>query len=395
MARVSLALGADAAAEFDAMSSPQEDDDRLDRLVEQSQLSAPMATTALSALSTRMSAYPTLTPEEQAAALARCARGLEAQAFLEASTLEGAARRTDRQVRAAHRAVRDADAARAELVGSMYRLALVICKELATERYGPERTHDLLPDLVSEANIAVVEAIGTFDPAKVPAFSKYAGRVIRDRVRMCLQKVSPVGVAPSWLRLKRIYVVLVPEVEMRLGRTPTRVEMQEELRRVCMRWAADRLTDDQKLLPQDEQVNLMESKLRKQGMLGAIERIEDVLQATQHVASLDSPLGEDGGATLGGTIAHQDLPSDYDAVEHDELRRDLLEALSALSERERMIVLYKYGFVDGEQWTYAALAPKFGVSAERIRQIERGVLGKLRGPGSATLAPHLPSQVAV
>lgn len=385
---VDLAFGADAAAEFDALPSEEEEETHLAELVARSQSSSGREhLSSLSALSQQLSAYPPLPPEEQAKRIAAFRQGVAAAKLL----ADGLDRR---QRRDAERAVRAGQYAQTELVGSMYRLALIICQELAAERYGRERMLDMLSDLVSEANIAVVEAVAAFDEARSPAFSLYAGRVMRDKVRMVLQKSSTSGVAPSWLRLKRIYTVLRPEIEMKLGRTPTEVEMQQELRVVCMRWASDRLTPDEQQLPADARVALMEAKLRKQGMLGAIDRLSEVLSLTQQTTSLDAPLGDGEGARLGDVLAQPASDSGYDAVEHGELRRDLMAALSTLTEREQKIVLYKYGFIDGEQWTYAKLAPKFGVSAERIRQIERNVLSKLGTPTFANLSPHLLSHTA-
>lgn len=380
---VDLAFGPEAAAEFDSLPSEHEEDTHLAGLVARASSGAGREhLSSLSALTQQLSAYPPLAPEDQAVRIEAFRRGIVAQE--QAATMAPGAKR-----RALERDANAGRRAQTELVGSMYRLALIICQELAAERYGRERMLDMLSDLVSEANIAVVEAVATYDEARSPAFSLYAGRVMRDRVRMMLQKSATVGVAPSWLRLKRIYTVVRPEVEMKLGRTPTEVEMQAELRVICLRWAADRLTAEQQALPEAQRLELMESKLRKQGMLGAIDRLSEVLSATQQTTSLDAPLGDGEGARLGDVIAQPTADSGYDTVEHDELRRDLMDALSSLSEREQQIVLHKYGFVDGQEWTYAKLAPKFGVSAERIRQIERNVLTKLRTPKFSNLAPHL------
>lgn len=342
---------------------------------------------ALSSLSQQMQPYPVLSVEEQHAALAAYNAGLAARAQLAAGT-------AGRKRRQLEETARRGESAHAQLVGSMFRLVLVIARENAAQRYGRERSLDMLSDLVAEANVAVVEAVDSYDPAKCPAFNTYAGRVVRDRVRMCLSKTSSVGLAPSWLRLKRLATVLSPEVAARLGRTPNTAEMQEALHVVCLKWAKDRLTDAQRMLPEEEQLALMEAKLRKQGMLGAIERYEEVMIATQQVASLDSPVGDEGGARLADMLPGVGGSSEFEAVELDELRRDLMAALSALPERDREIVLYRFGFMDGEQWTYARLAPRYKVSAERIRQIERNVLTKLRGPGFGALGAHLPGRAA-
>lgn len=381
------AFGADADAEYAAIATDAEEDAEIARLVVRAQAtSGRESLSALSALSQQMGGFRPLDPGGQAERLRVYRAGAQASAALARGDGSAAAQRDWQQL------VRRGQWAQTELVGSMYRLVLIIARELAAERYGREKALDMLPDLVSEANVAVVEAITTFDEERCPTFSIYAGRVIRDKVRMSLQKSASVGVAPSWLRLKRIYTVLRPEVEMRLGRTPTAPDMQAALRVVCMKWAADRLTAEQQQLGEAARIDLMEQKLKKQGMLGAIDRLAEVLAATQQVSSLDAPVGDDMGTSLGDLLPQQGGTGAFEAVEHAELHSDLMSALRTLTDREQQIMLHRFGFADGEQWTYAKLAPMYGVSPERIRQIERNVLGKLRGPAFGHLGSHLSSR---
>lgn len=382
------AFGEEADDEFAAIPATEsEDDAQIAKYVARAaSTSGREHLSALSALSQQMERYRPLTPEEQTERLAAYNGG----ALADAKLLSG--KYSAREERSLRVDSRRGKSAQAELIGSMFRLVLIIAREIAADRYGRERALDILPDLVAEANVSLVKAVTTYDPAKCPTFSIYAGRVIRDGVRMSLQKSSPVGVAPSWLRLKRIYTVLRPEIEMKLGRNPTDAEIQHELRIVCMRWAADRLTDDQKQLPEPQRLAIMESKLRKQGMLGAIDRLQEVLSATHQVGSLDTPLGEEGGTSLGDLLPNVSAAQDFDRIEHQELHRDLMKSLAGLADREREIVMYRFGFTDGEQWTYAKLAPLYNVSAERVRQIERNALGKLGGPAFSGLSSHLPSR---
>jgi RNA polymerase sigma factor (sigma-70 family) len=383
------AFGEQATEEFLAAPTDIEDDAAIARLVARSSSTQGREQlSALSALSAQMSAYRPLNPAEQAARLSTYRAGRAARAALADPDHPVKSRRVaDLQA-----AVRRGEYAQTELVGGMYRLVLIISRELAAERYGREKALDMLSDLVGEANVAVVEAIDSFDEERCPTFSIYAGRVIRDRVRMSLQKSTAVGLAPSWLRLKRIYTVLYPEQVMRLGRNPTEEEMQAELLTVCRKWAADRLTPEQQELPEAERLDLMQSKLKKQGMIGAIDRLSEVLHATQQTASLDAPIrGDESGTHLGDLLPQAESGRQYEQVEAAELHRDLFAALAQLTERERQIMLYRFGFIDGDQWTYAKLAPIHGVSAERIRQIERTVIGKLKSPKFAGLAAHLPS----
>ena len=109
-------------------------------------------------------------------------------------------------------------------------------------------------------------------------------------------------------------------------------------------------------------------------------------------------MGDDGESSLGDFV--QAESGEYseetvlESVARDQMRGDVLAALSTLSERERTIVLYRYGFIDGESWTYPKIAELFEVSAERIRQIEKQVLTRLATPHGqySALQRHLPRQ---
>lgn len=342
---------------------------------------------ALSALSAQMNRYPVLNAEQQNDRIKTYNDGLAAGAELATGKVT-----SKRKVAALERAAADGEQAQTELIGSMFRLVLVITRELAGKRYGLGRNLAELPDLVGEANAALVEAITGFDPSRGPSFSVYSGRRVRERVRAVLADDSPMKVPASWTRLRRLAITLAPDLSSQLGRHPTIEEMQDGLRAQCMAWAADHLTDAQRKLPAEVQQELMKAKLVKQGMLGAIDRYEEVMVATQQMWNLDAPVGADGSTRLADMVADAPKDETYDRVELDQLRAALMEALSGLSDRDREIVLYRFGFADGEVWTYAKLAPRYDISAERIRQIERSVLAKLRGPGFDNLADFLPGR---
>lgn len=335
-----------------------------------------------------MEAFPQLDAEEQGrlAETVRIGR-------LAAERLPGlsgrAARKAEEEVAAGARA---GDL----LVGATWRLVLLICREKAEERLGRDKALDRLADLVAEGNVALVEAVNTYDPALSPTFAMYAARKVRDRVTAVLNSSGDLRLAPSWGRLKRIAAVRMPELEERLGRKPSREEIQADLLSACLEWAEKRLDPDQQNLPAAERHEAMLARLRKQGMLAAIDALDDVLAATQSVAYLDAPVGEGDGATLGDLLSGTStVETGFEQVEKDELRRDMLAALATLTERERRILMCRYGFVDGgEAWTYPRIAEEFGVTAERIRQIERAVLEKMRSPHGAyaRLSGHLDTQ---
>lgn len=351
---------------------------------------------ALSAFQRRAEQYPQLSASAQSELIVDFQAGQRAKEALRQGLKGAPERRAQASVRRAEHAIE-------YLVMSNFKLVLLITRENTEERYGRERSAELLPDLVAEANVALTEAVLEYDPERCPTFSTYAARRIRDHVRMRLTKEGPLRLAPSWSRLKRITAVRVPALAATLGRTPTKAEIQADLERACLEWAEGKLTDEQRVLPEPERHELKLAKLRKQGMLGAIRDLDDVLVATQSVTSLDTPVGEEGGSTMGELLAGTSGDSLFEGVELDELRNSLMAALDSLPQRDREIILYRFGFLtegpddDGKGWTYARIAERYGVTAERIRQIERNVLTRLRAPHahSGALAAHLPSQFEV
>lgn len=360
-------------------------DSELQLLVQRSELQSRSLENlpALSAFLRQMETWPQLSADDQLQLAAAVRAGNEARAQL--ARKRGGDRRLERKVADGQRAAE-------ALAGSTFRLLLLICREKAEERLGREKTLDLLPDLVAEANVALVEAIATYDPELSPTFSLYAGRKIRDRVSATLNNLGPVKVAASWQRLKRIAVVRIAQLEEQLGRPPGLDEIKADLLATALDWAEGKLTVEQQNLTEPARTDAKMARLRKQGMLAAIESIEEVLTVTQTVAHLDAPVGDDDSASLGDLITPVDADSAFAEVEHNEMRDAVVAAIrgSGLTDREQRIVECRYGFVDGELWPYPKIAAEFNVTAERIRQIERTVMVKLRSSEHAgRLAAHL------
>lgn len=360
-------------------------DAELDAMVKAAETSSSHQTTALSALSAQMGVYRPLTPAEQTERLKLYNDGLSAAAKLATETNLSTA-----QQEALQASVRRGDAAQTELVGSMFRLVLIIAREQSARRFGRERAMDQLADLVADANVSVVDAIHRYDPSRGPAFNVYASRVVRDRVREAVSHSGLEKIPSPWLRVRRLSQTLSPELALKLGRQPTVAEMQEGLMSQAMAWALDHLTPEQLALPEKTRNELAMAKLVKQGMCRAIRQYEEVMVVTQSMWNLDAPIGTDGTARLIDTVVAETSDETFDAVELTQLRETLMESLSTLPDRDREIVLYRFGFIDGDQWTYAKLAPRYSISAERVRQIERAALGKLRGPEFNAIAAFLP-----
>lgn len=327
----------------------------------------------LGAWQRQMERYPQLGAEEQNRLVQEFQDGRKAQEELDKKGRMSSSR--ERTLRAE---VRRGAQAMEMLTGANFRLLYLIAREKAEERYGKDKASRLLPDLIGETNIALMEAAGVYDTSKGPSFPTYLAKVVRDRVLATLSRQHMVKCPPSWTRVKRIYTVRHAKMTETLGRVPTLEEMQKDLLRVCMEWAADRLTSEQRKLPKAEREEAMLERLRKQGMLGAISKLEDVLAATQVAGSFDAPVG-DGEGTLADIIG-DDKPEVSSGLEQEEMRTAVHAALADLEPRERDIIMHRYGFVDGEMWTYAKISELYDVSPERIRQIERATIDRLRAP---------------
>lgn len=330
----------------------------------------------LSAWQRQMERYPQLGAEEQNELVLHFQTGLIAKA-----ALQKGGRISRSKERTLQADVRRGMQAMEMLTGANFRLLYLIAREKAEERYGKEKASRILPDLIGETNVALMEAAGVYDTNKGPTFPTYLAKVVRDRVLATLSRQHLVKCPPSWTRVKRIYTVRFAKLSEEIGRVPTLPEMQKDLMRVCMEWAADRLTAEQLKLPKAEREEAMLERLRKQGMLGAIAKLDDVLAATQVAGSFDAPIG-DGVGTLADIIG-DDQPEVGFRIEQTEMQQAVHDALLDLDPRERDIIMHRYGFVDGEMWTYAKISEMYNVSPERIRQIERATIDRLRLPHGA------------
>lgn len=346
---------------------------------------------AFSAYQRQMDRYPQLTPSLVDSLFAQVRLGEDADAALKAEKETGK-RIPARKRRTVVQQSREGAKAVEAVAGSMFRLTLVICRELAERRYGREKAADMLGDLVGEANVALMKSIRDFDPTRGPGFPTYAARVIRNQVRYTIGRDGMIKPTSSWARMRRIASVRIPQLATELGRQPTDSEVRDNLMDYCREWAFEHLSDAEKDMPEEVREELMVKKLKRQGMIGALNNLADVQLTSQPVASLDAPLAGTDDAYLVDTVSEK--PSDgFDPIEQKELSEQLAEALRALPEREQRIMHLRYGFEpDGVEWTYKLISEEFDVTQERIRQIERQVLKKLRLPSQMRdkLAAFLP-----
>jgi RNA polymerase nonessential primary-like sigma factor len=231
--------------------------------------------------------------------------------------------------------VRDGDRARNHLLEANLRLVVSLAKRY-TGRGMP------LLDLIQEGNLGLIRAVEKFDYAKGFKFSTYATWWIRqaitrgmaDQARTIRLPVHLVEQVNKLARIKR-------DLHQKLGRDATHEELAEES-------------------------GIPEGK------------IADLLDHARDPVSLDMPVGSEEEAPLGDFIEDGEATDAETTVISHLLHDDLRRVLSTLEDREQHVIRMRYGLDDGQPRTLDQIGKRFGLSRERVRQIEREVMGKLR-----------------
>lgn len=235
------------------------------------------------------------------------------------------------------RLVNEGDEARQALIQANLRLVVSIAKKYTS--YGLT-----MMDLVQEGNIGLMRAVEKFDYTKGHKFSTYATWWIRQAITRSIADQS------------------------RTIRLP--VHMGEAISQV--KRAAHKLQQTMQREPTPEEIAVvMDMTPRK---------VRHVMASSMQPLSLEMPVGQEGEGRMGDFIEDDRIAGPVEAAKRLMLRRELEEVLASLPERERKILELRYGFSDGQARTLEEVGENFGITRERIRQIEAVALRKLRHP---------------